>query len=190
MISANGGPGSTATMRVRSAWCKFNELLQILTSKGVSLRIKGVIYRACVQRVMVYGSETWPAKVEDMQRLERTERMMMRWMCGVRLKDRVASERLREQLGVDSVFDVVRVGRLRWFGHVMRKSDDEWVKKCQSIELVSNTSRGRSRKIRRERVNKDMKELGLREDVQDKDRWRRMIFGDPSETRMRGVNRR
>src|SRR5213080_962493 len=103
---------------------------------------------------MVYGSETWPAKVEDMQHLERTERMMMRWMCGVRLKDRVASERLREQLVVDSVFDVVRVGRLRWFGHVMRKSDDEWVKKCQSIELVSKTSRGRSKKIWRV-CNKD-----------------------------------
>ena len=71
----------------------------------------------------------------------------------------------------------------------MRKSDDECVKKCQSIELVSKTSRGRSRKIWRECVNKDMKELGLREeDVQDKDRWRRMIFGDPSENRMRGVN--
>src|SRR5207249_11490863 len=38
-----------------------------------------------------------------------------------------------KQLGVDSVSDVVRVGRLRWFGHVMRKSDDEWVKKCQYL---------------------------------------------------------
>jgi hypothetical protein len=31
----------------------------------------------------VDGSETWPMKVEDMQRLERTEKMMIRWMCGV-----------------------------------------------------------------------------------------------------------
>src|SRR5206468_3840554 len=191
MISANGGAGSAAAMRVRSAWCKFNELLQILTAKGVSLHIKGKIYKACVQRVMVYGSETWPVKVEDIQRLERTERMMMRWMCGVRLKDRDAHEKLRKQLGVDSVSDGVRVGRLRWFGHVMRKSDDEWVKKCQYIEIASKACRGRSRKVWRECVNKDMKELGLREeDVRNKDRWRRMIFGDPSETRMRGVNRR
>ena len=28
------------------------------------------------------------------------------------------------------------------------------------------------------------------ENIRDKDRWRRMIFGDPSETRMRGVKRR
>ena len=45
----------------------------------------------CVQSVMVYGSETWAMKAEDMQRLERTERMMIRWMCGVRLSDEKAS---------------------------------------------------------------------------------------------------
>ena len=28
------------------------------------------------------------------------------------------------------------------------------------------------------------------ENIRDKDRWRSMIFGDSSETRMRGVNRR
>src|SRR2546425_9489817 len=27
------------------------------------------IYRACVQRVLVYGSETWPMKAVDMRRL-------------------------------------------------------------------------------------------------------------------------
>ena len=28
-------------------------------------------------------------------------------------------------------FEVVRRGRLRWFGHVERKADEDWVKKCQ-----------------------------------------------------------
>ena len=28
---------------------------------------------------------------------------------------------------------LIRGGRLRWYGHVMRKDDDDWVKKC--IEL-------------------------------------------------------
>ena len=51
---------------------------------------KGKIYRACVQSVLVYGSETWAFKVSDTQQLERTERMMVRWMCGVSLKDRKA----------------------------------------------------------------------------------------------------
>ena len=40
---------------------------------------------------------------ESMQRLERAENMMMRWMCGVMLKDGKTSEELRERLDVVSV---------------------------------------------------------------------------------------
>ena len=79
---------------MRSGWAKFKELASILTSRGTSLKVKGRVYRACVQRVLVYGSDIWPMKVEDMQSLERTERMMVAWMCGVCLKNRISSEEL------------------------------------------------------------------------------------------------
>ena len=46
--------------------------------------------------------------------------MMVRWMCGVSLKDRKHSVDLYSLLGVQSVDEVVRRGRLRWFGHVER----------------------------------------------------------------------
>ena len=59
------------------------------------------------------------------RRLERTERMMVRWMCGVSLKDRKHSVDLYSLLGVQSVADVVRRGRLRWFGHLDRRSVDD-----------------------------------------------------------------
>ena len=39
----------------------------------------------------MYGSETWAMKTDDMQRLERTQRMMIRCMCGVKLSDRTAN---------------------------------------------------------------------------------------------------
>ena len=51
---------------------------------------------------MTYGSETWPMKVEDRQRLERAERMMVRQMCGVTLKDRKLSEELRRRIGIEN----------------------------------------------------------------------------------------
>ena len=35
---------------------------------------------------MMYGSETWAMKVEDTQKLKRTEASMMRRLCGVSLK--------------------------------------------------------------------------------------------------------
>src|SRR5579864_3995388 len=95
-------------------------LAPILTTRGASLKLKGKIYRACVQRAMVYGSETWTAKIEDVRRLVRTERAMVRWMCGIRLKDRKSSDELLGRLGVEDVVKIVRRGRLLWFGHVER----------------------------------------------------------------------
>ena len=59
-----------------------------------------------------------------MKRLDRTERMMIIWMCGVKLSDRKANAELLSRLGIESVSAVVRRGRLRWFGHVECKEPD------------------------------------------------------------------
>ena len=78
LIGAGGRAEEASRSRARCAWAKFKDLAPVLTSRGASLKVKGKVYRACVQRVLVYGSETWPRKSEDLQRLERTERMMVR----------------------------------------------------------------------------------------------------------------
>src|SRR3989442_9300655 len=127
-------------------WGKFRDLRRLLTVRGVSLRVKGKIYRACVQRVLVFGSETWAMKVDDMQRLVRTENNMVRWMSGVTLKDRRSSEELRHGLGIVGVDSVVRRGRLRWFGHVERKKADDWVSKCRNLEMEGGARKGRGKK--------------------------------------------
>ena len=53
----------------------------------------------CVRSAMVYGSETWAMNVEQSARLERTEMGMVRWMCGVSLRDKVVSAELRGENG-------------------------------------------------------------------------------------------
>ena len=70
MISSGGGAEDASSMRVKCAWGKFRELSPILTARRASLKLNGKFYRTCVQSVMVYGSETWEMKAEDMQRLE------------------------------------------------------------------------------------------------------------------------
>jgi hypothetical protein len=178
MIGNGGGAEEATRTRVRCAWGKFTELAPMLTRRGASLKMKGKIYRICVQSVMIYGSETWPMKVEDMNRLERTERMMMRWMCSVSLKDRVPIEELRRRLDIESISELVRRARLRWFGHVERKEQDDWVSACRNVLVEGDKGKGRGRKTWKECVVKDMKDLGLRrEDAQDRVKWRNGIWG-------------
>ena len=57
-IGAGGSVEETAIARVRCAWAKFKELSHILTARGASYHIQGKIYRACVQSVLTYGTET------------------------------------------------------------------------------------------------------------------------------------
>ena len=58
-------------------------------------------------------------------------------MCGVSLKDRYHSEELRNRLEIECVVDVVRRGRLRWFGHVERKGVKDWVSGCRNVKVES-----------------------------------------------------
>ena len=75
-----------------------------------------VIFRACVQRVLTYGTETWAMKAENLHSLERAEHMMVRWMCEVSLKDRKRSKVLYSLLGVQSVAEVWQIEMVWAFG--------------------------------------------------------------------------
>ena len=61
------------------------------------MRQKGRVYRTCVQSVVLYASETWAVRTEEEQRMERNENVMLKWMCGVSLKDKVPTVELKEK---------------------------------------------------------------------------------------------
>ena len=140
--------------------------------------MKEKVYTACVRSVMLYGSETWAINAEQIARFDRTEMRMVRWMCGVTLRERYSNIILREKIGIEPVGEVMRRRRLRWLGHVLRKDDEDWVKKCMDMEVDGRRGRGRPRKRWIEVVTCDMKERGLlREDIFDRGRWRLLSWG-------------
>jgi len=84
---------------------------------------------------------------------------MVRWMCGIKLQDRVLSKWLRERLGLDDIISVLHQNRLRWYGHVLRKQDNHWVKKCMEYELEGARPSGRPKKTWREIVKKTVRHV-------------------------------
>ena len=73
---------------------------------------------------MPYGSGTRPLLVDVGLKFERADMQMIRWMCGISLKNRT-NEELRRLAGVEPITTFIRSGRLRWYGHVMRKGDEK-----------------------------------------------------------------
>jgi len=45
---------------------------------------------------MLCGNETWPIRNENEMALQQAEMRMVRWMCGIKLQDKVPSKGLRE----------------------------------------------------------------------------------------------
>ena len=82
------------------------------------------MYASCVIRSKTYGSETRLLLVDVGLKFETAE-MQIRWMYGISMKDRKTNEELSSRVGVESITTVIRSVRLRWYEHVMRKSDED-----------------------------------------------------------------
>ena len=72
MLNDTGGVKQAVATRVRAAWMKFRELGGILCTRGVSLRMKGAVYKGCVHSMLTYGAETWAMKAGVFQRFQAT----------------------------------------------------------------------------------------------------------------------
>ena len=83
MLSVDGDAVAAVEARIRIGWNKFRQLVPLLTNKDVSLIMRGRLYSSCVRSSMLHGSEK-----ENLVALQRAEMRMVRWMCGVKLKDK------------------------------------------------------------------------------------------------------
>ena len=99
---------------------------------------KNGVLKAC-DEVILYGSEAWCLKVSEMGTL-RTEKYMVRALCGVQLKDIETSMDLMFMLGLNETIDqLAMVNSARWYGHVLRREDCHVLRRacvCRYITCV------------------------------------------------------
>ena len=116
-VNAGGGCEAAVTARARIGWVKFRECGELLNSKRFSLKLKGMVYRSCVRSAMLYGSETWCLRENEMAILRRTKRAMERAMCGAKLMEKKRTEDLMEMLGLkETVAQMAKANGGRWYG--------------------------------------------------------------------------
>ena len=78
--------------------------------------------------------------------LRRTERAMVRSMCGVKLVHRKNTEELMKMLGLKETLDkTAKANGVRWYGHVVRRDDESILKKAMMFEVDHESEDGRSK---------------------------------------------
>ena len=170
MLDAGGGAQSGSMARVQCVWGKFRNLLPLLSSK-----VKEDLNKALVETVMQYGSETWPVKVEDTQRLHRNE-TSIHWICHSSPLDRDSCDLRRERLGATPISELMRVRRLRLFSHTERKEENCCLREVQNLEAPGKPLPGRPPKSWSEVINDDLKAKGLAPELAlNRDAWLQAI---------------
>ena len=143
--------------------------------------MKARLYTACVRSCLLYGSETWVVTKENQRKLESTENRMIRKMYNGKGRGGVSGDMLRQEMGIMKITEYVRMGRLRWFGHIRRKEESSWVRRCMGVEIEGRTPKGRPKMTWMQVVRRDMEMLGMEEvEAEDRDYWRFRLYEVPA----------
>lgn len=113
--------------------------------------------------ILLYGCETWPLRLEDIRKLEGFDHWCLRRILNVKWMDRVTNEQVRERCGISRLSVRIQQRRLQWFGHVLRKSENELVKKVLNPAPCEGWKcrRGGQLKTWLATVKSDVEQLGL-----------------------------
>ncbi len=129
MFVANGQGTEEIRSRINLARSAFSRLQsRLLSRREISLRTKGRVYQAVVRSILLYGCETWPARVADERMLEVFNNDSIRRILHVRRRDCVPSVEQRRRLCLTSIPALLVQRRLHWFGHAARRPEGELIK--------------------------------------------------------------
>lgn len=182
-VDRNNNMQSEIKRRIVAANRCFFGLHKYMSSRLISRTSKIRIYKTLIRPVLTYASECWTLTKSDEQSLLRFERKILRRIFGPVKEGE--SWRLRSNQELSLLYnemDVVRfikIGRLRWAGHVVRMGGDETPKKVLEAQMFDKRRVGRPKMRWIDGVANDARSLlGVRNwklAAQNREDWRTML---------------
>ena len=108
---------------------------------------------------MVYELEMVAVTKKQVEEMEVAEMKMLRFAMGVMRKDKIRNEYIRSTVKVERLGMKMREGRLRWYGHVMRRDQEHVGRKMLEMELLGKRKRERPKRRFLDVVKEDMGKL-------------------------------
>ena len=149
--------------RVQAAWNGWRRVSEAICDRRLPARVKRKVYSSVVRPAMVYGLETVAVTKKQVEEMEVAEMKMLRFAMGVTRKDNTRNEYIRSTVKVERLGMKMREGRLRWYGHVMRRDQEYVRRRMMEMELPEKRRRGRPKRRFLDVVKEDMGEVGAKE---------------------------
>jgi hypothetical protein len=157
-------------------------LSKLMRSRTISRRLKCTLYKTLIRPVVTYGSETWCMTVEHERQLACFERKILRKIYGPVQDNNIWRIRYNHELkalyGEPDIVRFIKIGRLRWAGHVTRMDDGRVPSRLLNATPEGRRTQGGQRKRWLDAVNRDARLLGIadwRRAAQNRTTWRQNL---------------
>ncbi|GAB0098773.1 hypothetical protein DMENIID0001_145710 [Sergentomyia squamirostris] len=165
-ITANNNISTEVRARLLKANRAYFGLSRAFRSRNLSIQTKLLLYRTLILPVLTYSSETWVLTKQNCELLAAFERRILRRIFGPvceggrfrSLYNHEVYERYREV----NVVKQIRLNRLRWAGHLVRKDEDDPAWKVFRGRLYATRRRGRPGLRWTDGVDQDASSIGVR----------------------------
>ena len=171
-MQESGGCEREVKKRVQAGWNGWRKVSGVICDRRLPTRVKGSsVYSSVVRPTMVYELETVAVTKKQVEEMKVAEMKMLRFAMGVTRKDKIRNKYMYisgtvkvERLGMK-----MREGRLRWYGHVIRRDQEYVGRKMMEMELPGKRRRGKPKRRFLDVLKEDMGEVGAKEtDVEDR----------------------
>ena len=164
-MQENGSFKREIKRRVQAGENGIRKVSGVICDRRLPARIKGKVYSSVVRPAMVYELETVGVTKKQVKEMEVAEMKILRFAMGLTRKDKIRNEYITSTVKVERLGMKMREGRLRWYGHVIRRDQNYVGRKMREMELPGKRRRGRPKRIFANVVKKDMREVGAKETV-------------------------
>ena len=145
----------------------YYSLQKQLKSKLIRRNTKVAVYKTLLKPVLTYASETWVLSKSNERLIAAFERKVLRKIFGPVMEHGQWRHRYNHEIyniyGEPDVITDIKIGRLRWAGHVVRMDDATQPKRLTFSHPQGRRRPGRPRLRWLDGVHKDAVILGLRD---------------------------
>ena len=121
--------------RVQAGWNGWRKVSGVICSRRLSARVKEKMYSSVVRPAMVIGLETVAVTKKQVDEMEIAEMKMLRFAIRVTRNDKIRNEYIRGTIKVERLGMKLREGKVRWYGHVMRRDQEHVGRRVMEMEL-------------------------------------------------------
>ena len=166
--------------RICLASSTFGRLRKSIWNKRcISIKLKMRLYRALILPIATYASETWVMTTDVENKLLVFEMRCLRSILGISIRDRFTNKNIRKWTETEhTIIDAIRTRRLKWFGHVCRKSNSSLVYQSFKQNFHQRRRRGRPPKRWSDNIKQDtnLPLLTAERYSRNKNRWAKYCY--------------